>query len=101
MDVQTDERTLINIESYLIELLCNVESRAELNLILELLAPVQDALRHLVQEPICHSDPIVKRCVDEACRQHIITRSGPLMSTAFGIQRSSALWTYWTIALRP
>jgi hypothetical protein len=73
MDVQTDERTLINIESYLIELLCNVESRAELNLILELLAPVQDALRHLVQEPICHSDPIVKRCVDEACRQHIKT----------------------------
>jgi hypothetical protein len=60
MDVQTDERTLINIES-----------RAELNLIVELLAPAQGALRHLVHEPICLSDPIVKRCVGEACRQHI------------------------------
>jgi hypothetical protein len=71
MDVQADERLLINIESYLIELLCNVESIDELDLVAEALVSVQDALRHLVQEPICHSDPIVKRCVGEAGRQHI------------------------------
>jgi hypothetical protein len=53
MDVQTDERLLINIESYLIELVCNVESKDELNLVAEALVSVQDALRHLAQEPIC------------------------------------------------
>jgi hypothetical protein len=53
MDVQTDERLLINIESYLIELVCNVKSMDELNLVAELLVSVQDALRHLAQEPIC------------------------------------------------
>jgi len=53
MDVQTDERLLINIEGYLIELVCNVESMDELNLVAEALVSVQDALRHLVQEPIC------------------------------------------------
>ena len=53
MDVQTDERLLINIESYLIELVCNVESMDELNLVAEALVSVQDALRHLAQEPIC------------------------------------------------
>jgi hypothetical protein len=71
MDVQTDERLLINIESYLIELLCNAQSMDEVNLVAEALVSVQDVLRHLVQEPICLSDPIVKRCVGEACRQHI------------------------------
>jgi hypothetical protein len=53
MDVQTDERLLINIEGYLIELVCNVESMDELNLVAEALVSVQDALRHLAQEPIC------------------------------------------------
>jgi hypothetical protein len=53
MDVQTDERLLINIESYLIELLCNAQSRDEVNLVAEALVSVQDVLRHLVQEPIC------------------------------------------------
>jgi hypothetical protein len=53
MDVQTDERLLINIESYLIELLCNAKSMDEVNLVAELLVSVQNALRHLVQEPIC------------------------------------------------
>ena len=53
MDVQTDERLLINIEGYRIELVCNVESMDELNLVAEALVSVQDALRHLAQEPIC------------------------------------------------
>ena len=53
MDVQTDERLLINIEGYLIELVCNVESMDELNLVAEALVSVQAALRHLTQEPIC------------------------------------------------
>ena len=51
MDVQTDERLLINIESSLIELLCNAQSMDEVNLVAELLVSVQGALRHLVQEP--------------------------------------------------
>jgi len=53
MDVQTDERLLINIEGYLIELVCNVESIDELDLVAEALVSVQDALRPLAQEPIC------------------------------------------------
>ena len=53
MDVQADERLLINIESYLIELLCNAQSMDEVNLVAEALVSVQDALRHLAQEPIC------------------------------------------------
>ena len=53
MDVQTDERLLINIEGYLIELVCNVETKDELNLVAEALVSVQGALRHLAQEPIC------------------------------------------------
>jgi len=53
MDVRTDERLLINIEGYLIELVCNVESIDELDLVGEALVSVQDALRHLAQEPIC------------------------------------------------
>ena len=60
MNVQTDERLLINIEGYLIELVCNVESMDELNLVAEALVSVQAALRHLAQEPICR-DPIAKR----------------------------------------
>ncbi len=52
MDVQTDERLLISIESYLIELVCNVKSTDEVNLVAELLVSVQGALRHLAQEPI-------------------------------------------------
>jgi hypothetical protein len=54
MDVQTDEGLLINIEGYLIELVCNVESMDELNLVAEALVSVQDALRHLAREPICY-----------------------------------------------
>ncbi len=53
MDVQTDERLLINVESYLIELPCNAQSMDEVNLVAGLLVSVQDALRHVVQEPIC------------------------------------------------
>ena len=53
MNVQTDERLLRDIEGYLIELVCNVESMDELNLVEEALVSVQDALRHLAQEPIC------------------------------------------------
>jgi hypothetical protein len=41
MDVQTDERLLINIEGYLIELVCNVESMDEVNLVAEALVSVQ------------------------------------------------------------
>ena len=54
MDVQTDERLLRDIEGYLIELVCNVESMDELNLVAEALVSVQDALRHLAREPICN-----------------------------------------------
>ena len=53
MDVQTDERLLRNIEGYLIELVCNVESIEEVNLVAEVLLSVQDALRDLAQKPIC------------------------------------------------
>jgi hypothetical protein len=53
MDLQTDERLLISIEGYLIELLCNAQSMDQVNLVAEALVSVQDALRHLAQEPIC------------------------------------------------
>ncbi len=45
MGVQTDERFLRNIEGYLMELVCNVESLDEVSLIADVLVPVQDALR--------------------------------------------------------
>jgi hypothetical protein len=51
MDVQTDERLLRNIEGSLIELVCNVESMDEVNLLAEVLVSVQDALRDLAQKP--------------------------------------------------
>ena len=51
MDVQTDERLLRNIEGYLMELVCNVESIDEVNVIADVLVPVQDALRGLAQKP--------------------------------------------------
>jgi hypothetical protein len=51
MDVQTDERFLRNIEGYLMELVCNVESIHEVNLIADVLISVQDALRDLAQKP--------------------------------------------------
>ena len=47
MDVKTDERLLKNIEGYLIELVCNVKSIDELNLVAAALVSVQDALRGL------------------------------------------------------
>jgi len=51
MDVQTDERLLRNIEGYLIELICIVESMNEVNLVADALVSVQDALRDLAQKP--------------------------------------------------
>jgi hypothetical protein len=51
MDVQTDERLLRNIEGYLMELICIVESIDEVNLIADVLISVQDALRDLAQRP--------------------------------------------------
>jgi hypothetical protein len=51
MDVQTDARLLRNIEGYLIELVCNVKSMEEVNLLAEALVSVQDALRDLEQTP--------------------------------------------------
>ena len=51
MDVQTDVRHLRNIEGYLIELVCNVESMEEVNLVADVLVSVQDALRDLAQKP--------------------------------------------------
>src|SRR6266481_1954130 len=51
MDVQTDERFLINLEGYLVDLVCNVESMDELNLVAEVLVSVQDAIRYLAQGP--------------------------------------------------
>ena len=51
MDVQTDERILRNIEGYLMELVCNVESLDEVTLIADVLVSVQNALRELAQKP--------------------------------------------------
>ena len=52
MDAQTDERLLRNIEGYLTELVCYVNSMDEVNLVAEALVSVQDALRDLPQKPI-------------------------------------------------
>jgi hypothetical protein len=51
VDVQTDERFLRNIEGYLMELVCNVESIDEVNVIADVLVSVKDALRDLSQKP--------------------------------------------------
>ena len=51
MDVQTDERLLRNIDGYLMELVCNVESIDQVNLVADVLVSVQDALRDLAQKP--------------------------------------------------
>jgi len=51
MDVHTDARLLRNIEGYLMELVCCVESMDEVNLVSEALVSVQDTLRDLDQEP--------------------------------------------------
>jgi hypothetical protein len=51
MDVQTDEQLLRNIEGYLIELVCSVESIDEVSLVADVLVSVQDALRDLAEKP--------------------------------------------------
>jgi hypothetical protein len=51
MDVHTDERFLRNVEDYLTELVCNVESIDEVNVIADVLVSVKDALRNLAQKP--------------------------------------------------
>ena len=51
MDVRTDERLLRNIEGYMMELVCNVKSIDEVDLIADVLVSVQDALRALTQKP--------------------------------------------------
>jgi hypothetical protein len=51
MGAQNDERLLRNIEGYLIELVCHVESIDGVSLIADVLVSVQDALRDLSQEP--------------------------------------------------
>jgi hypothetical protein len=51
VDVQTDERLLRNIEAYLMELVCIVESIGEVNLIADVLVSVKDALRDLAEKP--------------------------------------------------
>jgi hypothetical protein len=51
MNVETDERLLRNVEGYLTELVCRVESIDEVILIADVLVSVQDALRYLSQEP--------------------------------------------------
>jgi hypothetical protein len=51
MDIQTDARFLRNIEGYLIELICSVETIGEVNALAEVLVLVQDILRELEQEP--------------------------------------------------
>lgn len=51
VDAQTDERLLRNIEGYLTELLCNVESIDEVSLIADVLVSVKDALRDLSDNP--------------------------------------------------
>jgi hypothetical protein len=52
MDVRTDERHLRNIESFLIELVCDVESTDKVSLLAEVLLSVQDALQDLAQKPM-------------------------------------------------
>jgi hypothetical protein len=52
MDVQTDERLLRDIEGYLMELVCRVESINEVSLVADVLASVQDALRDLAQKEV-------------------------------------------------
>lgn len=47
MVVQTDERFLRNIEGYLTELVCHVESIDGVSLIADVLVSVQDTLRDL------------------------------------------------------
>jgi len=49
MEVQTDERLLRNLEGYLMELVCTVESMDEVNLIADVLFWVQEDLRYLAQ----------------------------------------------------
>jgi len=51
MDAQTDERFLRNIEGYLMELVCNVESIDQVSLIADVLVTVQAALLDLTQKP--------------------------------------------------
>jgi len=51
MDVQTDERLLRNVEGYLMELVCHVESIDEVNLIADVLASVQETLRYSAHKP--------------------------------------------------
>jgi hypothetical protein len=51
VDVPTDERLLRNIEGYLMELVCIVESIDEVNVIADVLVSVQDALRDSGQKP--------------------------------------------------
>jgi hypothetical protein len=50
VDAQTDERLLRNIEGYLMELVCNVESIDEVSLIADVLVSIQAALRDLGQK---------------------------------------------------
>ena len=50
MDAQTDERFLRNIEGYLMELVCNIESIDGVGLIADVLVSVHDALRDLAQK---------------------------------------------------
>jgi hypothetical protein len=50
MDVRTDERLLRDIEGYLMELVCNVESIDQVSLVGDVLISVQDALRDLAQK---------------------------------------------------
>ena len=51
VNTQTDERLLRNIEGYLTDLVCNVESIDEVSLIADVLVSVKDALRDLSQKP--------------------------------------------------
>ena len=51
MEVQTNEQLLRNIEGYLMELVCRVESIDEVSLVADVLVSVQDALRGLGLTP--------------------------------------------------
>lgn len=69
MDVQTDERHLRNIEGYLMELVCNVESIDGVSLIADILVSVQNAVWDLAQKP--RSEPDSKAAaVPEPFRVH-------------------------------
>ncbi len=91
MDVQTDERLLRNIEGYLMELVCIVESIDEVNVLADVLVSVQTALRNLAQrypmwkqlflEALLESDKVTLTGMVQATEQLIALRARELLNS--------------------